>query len=116
MIYLSLYDYQTYHRLVFIILLVFYFVYRPQWPFSKNRGYDDTLYPVKIISEATDPAKEGDVQIYYVGYSDAYDEWSPCDDIVNFVSSNFEVFCLHNKLALCVKSSLVIQRRSNLAV
>ena len=96
---------------------MFYLVYRPQRPFSKtNGGYDDALYPVKIISEATDPAKEGEVQIHYVGYSDTYDEWRPRDDIVNFVSSNSEEFCLHNELALRVKSSLVSQRRSNPAV
>ena len=79
---------------------------------------DDTLYPVKIIcTEATDSANEGNVRIHYVGYSASYDEWRPCDDVVNFVSSSIsEEFCLHNELALRVKSSLVSQRRSNPAV
>lgn len=92
---------------------------------SSNNGFsresDDTLYPVEIVSAAatggTDPENEGDVRIHYIGYSSAYDEWRPRDDIVNFVSPSVsEKFCLHNELALRVKSSLVSQRRSNPAV
>ena len=70
-----------------------------------------------ICTEATDSANEGNVRIHYVGYSASYDEWRPRDDVVNFVSSSIsEEFCLHNELALRVKSSLVSQRRSNPAV
>lgn len=77
---------------------------------------DDTLYPVEIIS-LTDPANEGNVRIHYVGYSSAYDEWRPRNDIVNFVSPSVsEKFCLHKELALRLKSSLVSRRKSNPSV
>jgi len=59
---------------------------------------DDVLHPVEIISSAqTDPSHKGNVRIHYVGYSSAYDEWRPCDNIVHFVSLN-EEFCLHKEL------------------
>ena len=74
---------------------------------------------MEVVSfDRTDPASNTDtVQIHYIGYSAAYDEWRPRSDIVNLESSRVcEKVCLHEELALRVKSSLVSQRKSNPAV
>ena len=73
----------------------------------------DTLYPVEIVSTATD--RPGYVRVHYVGYSSTFDEWKPCDDVVTTELSATvdEEFDVNRELAFKLKSSLVSQRRSN---
>jgi len=97
-------------------------------PRSKRKATtktNDDLYPIEIVSDASEEQGAGStgsrVKVHYIGYSEEYDEWRDKEDIEDLTDTDnlpvhlpsvYSPYSLYKDLALRIKKSLTCARAS----